>query len=782
MTKRFKHLYLVTTMSAALWTFGGEVLVAQAPSSVRGRVVDQTGLALPDVTVELNHASGVLVVATNDRGDYEFSQVPAGRAVLVFRLINFAAARREIEVATGTTVTADAVLNLSLSADVTVTGRRTFNNLADLEQPAENLVGIALAASQGAVVAAQLETRPIMRAGEVLETVPGVIVSQHSGEGKANQFYLRGFNLDHGTDFASTVAGVPINLPTHGHGHGYSDTNFLIPELVSGVQFKKGPYYAEDGDFSSAGSANINYVNSLDRPMFRVGGGNGDWGRVFGAAAPRLASGTLLAAFEFTHNDGPWDLSEHYLKANGVLRYSQGDSRNGFSITGMAYRGEWDATDQVPLRAIEESSISRFGNIDPTDGGDTHRVSVSAEIQRSRGNSVTKATAFAMHYKLNLFSNFTYFLDNEKDGDQFEQADRRFVSGARLTHRRLGRLGRFGTESAIGVQLRHDAISNVGLYKTKARVRLSTTREDQVGQTSLGGFAQSEIQWSPRFRTLLGLRGDSYWFDVISDNPLNSGNEQDGLVSPKALAVIGPWNGTELYVSGGFGFHSNDARGATITIDPATGDPADRVTPLVRTRGAEIGVRSVRIPGLQTTVALWWLGLDSELLFVGDAGTTEASRPSRRYGVEWNNYARVGSWVTVDFDASFSRSRFTDFDLAGDRIPGAVERVLAGGVSIDPDSRAFGSLRLRYFGPRALIEDNSVRSESTTLVNGEIGYRLSGRARVFVDVFNIFDSKVSDIDYFYSSRLPGEPSGGIDDIHTHPALPRTARLTFQVDF
>jgi hypothetical protein len=776
------HLLLVATFVATLWMLGGGALAAEAPSSVRGRVVDQTGLALADVTVELKDAGGVLVAVTDELGNYEFAQVPAGRAEILFRLIDFAAVRREITVVSGTTVTADAVLNLSLSADVTVTGRRTFNNLADLERPAENLVGIAVAASQGAIVAAQLETRPIMRAGEVLETVPGLIVSQHSGEGKANQFYLRGFNLDHGTDFASTVAGTPVNLPTHGHGHGYSDTNFLIPELVSGVQFRKGPYYAEDGDFSSAGSANVNYVNSLDRPMFRVGGGNGDWGRVFGAASPRVGKGTLLAAFEFTHNDGPWDLSENYIKANGVLRYSQGDSRNGFSVTGMAYRSEWDATDQVPLRAVDRGVIPRFGYVDPSDGGETHRVSIAAEIQRSGVDSVTKATAFALHYNLNLFSNFTYFLDNEEDGDQFEQADRRFVSGARLTHRRLGRLGRFGTESAIGVQLRHDAISNVGLYKTRARVRLSTAREDQVGQTSLGGFAQSEIQWAPRFRTLLGLRGDSYWFDVTSDNPLNSGNEQDGLLSPKALAVIGPWNGSEFYVSGGFGFHSNDARGATITIDPATGDPADRVTPVVRTRGAEVGVRSVRIPGLQTTVALWWLGLDSELLFVGDAGTTEASRPSRRYGIEWNNYARVGSWVTVDFDASFSRSRFTDFDPAGDHIPGAVESVVAGGVSIDPASRLFGSLRLRYFRPRALIEDNSVRSEATTLVNGEVGYRLSNRARVFVDVFNIFDSEVSDIDYFYSSRLPGEPSGGIDDIHTHPALPRTARFTFQVDF
>ncbi len=417
--------------------------------------------------------------------------------------------------------------------------------------------------------------------------------------------------------------------------------------------------------------------------MVRLSGGGLGWGRVFGAASPRVGDGTLLAAFEVNHNDGPWELPDDYRKLNGVLRYHRGDSRNVFSITGMGYRGEWNSTDQVPLRAIEEGLIPRFGNIDSSDGGNTHRYSVSADGQRSNVNSLTRASAFFLHYDLSLFSNFTYFLDNPDDGDQFEQADRRAVSGARVIHRRLGRLGRFATENAVGVQLRHDAISTVGLYKTKARERMSTTREDEVGQTSLGLFAQSEIQWAPRVRTLLGLRGDSYWFDVQSDNPLNSGTDTDGLLSPKALAVIGPWNGTELYVSGGFGFHSNDARGATITVDPDTGDPAERVTPLVRTRGAELGVRSVRIPGLQTTVTVWWLGLDSELIFVGDAGTTEPGRPSRRYGLEWSNYARVGPWMTVDLDLSLSRGRFADTNPASGYIPGAVTRVLSGGISVD---------------------------------------------------------------------------------------------------
>ena len=239
-------------------------------------------------------------------------------------MINFAPVRRETTVVAGQSASVDVTLALSLSADVTVTGTRTFRNLADQPDPAANLVGVAVAASQGAITARQLEGRPIMRAAEVLETVPGLAISQHSGEGKANQYYLRGFNLDHGTDFSATVAGVPVNMPTHGHGHGYADANFLIPELVSGVQFRKGPYYAEDGDFSAAGSANVNYVTTLDRPIMRVSGGEDGWARVLAAASPAVGAGHLLAAFEFDQNDGPWTLPEDFRRVNGVLRYSAG--------------------------------------------------------------------------------------------------------------------------------------------------------------------------------------------------------------------------------------------------------------------------------------------------------------------------------------------------------------------------------------------------------------------------------------------------------------------------
>jgi hypothetical protein len=753
---------------------------AQEPGAIVGRVIDRTGAALPGVVVELASSSFEQTTTTDVVGIFRFDGVPSGPVELTYRLLNYATLRQSVAVGPRTT-SADAVLTLSLNADVIVTGTATFRNVADVDRPAENLVGIASSASQGAVSAAQIAARPVLRAGEVLETVPGMVVSQHSGEGKANQYYLRGFNLDHGTDFSTTVAGVPANMPTGAHAHGYADTSFLIPELVSGIQFKKGPYFADEGDFSAAGAANVNYVNHLHAPQIQLSAGDGAWARVFGAASLPVGNGHLLSAIEINHHDGPWERPDDYRKVNTVLRYSRGDNRNGVSLTGMEYWADWDSTDQVPQRAIVSGVIPRFGSLDTTDGGRANRQSVAVELQRSSGPSAIRASAFLLRNSLNLFSNFTYYLDDPENGDQFEQAERRVAAGGRVTYRRMGRFLDRHTESAAGVQIRRDWLHPVGLYHTAARQRLLTTREDRVGQTMLGVYAQTDVQWARAFRTTLGLRGDAYRFSVDASESLNSGQGADTLISPKLTTVFGPWASTELYVNAGTGFHSNDARGATIRVHPATGEPVPRVTPLVPARGAEIGVRTVRVRGLQSTVAVWWLGLDSELLFVGDAGTSEAGRPSKRTGIEWSNYARINAWLTVDADVAFSKARFTDDAGAGSHIPGALDRVIAAGLTVEPRS-LFGSLRLRHFGPRRLNESGSVTSRSTTLWNGEMGYRVSSRTRVVLELFNIFDAKVSDIDYYYTSRLRDEPADGIEDVHTHPASPRAIRAGIHVSF
>jgi outer membrane receptor protein involved in Fe transport len=615
----------------------------------------------------------------------------------------------------------------------------------------------------------------------MLERVPGVVTSQHSGEGKANQYYVRGFNIDHGTDLAVSVAGVPVNLPTHAHGQGWADVNFLVPELVSGIQYKKGPYHPEEGDFSSAGAMNVSYVSFLDAPLVRLEAGEEGYRRALLAASPKVGGGYLLGALELFHNDGPWEKPDDYRKVNAVLRYTRGGVRDTFSLTGMAYDGRWSATDQIPERAVESGLLARFGAIDTSDGGMSHRYTAAAEWQRSGGDSLSRASAYAIDCSLNLFSNFTYFLDDPVNGDQFEQEDRRFVTGLKASHQWAARLGTREMENVLGIQVRNDDIDNVGLYLTRARQRRATVRQDAVTQTSLSAYGQASVRWTGKLRTAIGLRGDVYRFDVAGDEPANSGRERASRVSPKLTVTLGPWARTELYVNAGYGFHSNDGRGTTLSVDPRTGDPASRVDALVEARGGELGVRTFALDNLHATLALWSLDIASELLFVGDAGTTEAGRPSRRRGFELGADWTPRPWLAVDLNAAYSRGRFRDADPAGDRIPGAIEGVLALGAAIDSGPWA-GSLRLRYFGPRPLVEDDSVRSKSSTTVNAALAYRLTPRWRLSAGVFNLLGAKASDIDYFYTSRLPGEPAAGVDDIHFHPIEPRSVRVGLTATF
>jgi outer membrane receptor protein involved in Fe transport len=552
--------------------------------------------------------------------------------------------------------------------------------------------------------------------------------------------------------------------------------------LISGVQYSKGPYFADQGDFATAGAANIKYVNALPRSIVRVTGGGFAYGRALAAASRTRDDATWLGAVEVEHNDGPWRLEGDFRKANVVGRYSRGNSASGFSVTGMFYRARWNATDQVPARAIASGALERFGNIDSSNGGATDRASASVEWQRTRGRGVTRVVGYGIRYSLDLFSNFTYFLDDPVNGDQFKQADRRTVFGGRVVHRRLDHWAGRLVQNSLGAQFRSDDIG-VNLTHTARRQFLHPVREDEVVQSSGALHAQNEISWAPWLRTLAGLRIDGYRFHVTGiTDPLNSGTDFAGIASPKGGVVVGPFRGTEFYGNAGMGFHSNDARGATIRVDPITGEPASPVTPLARATGAEFGIRTVAVPRLQSSLSIWSLRLASELVFVGDAGTTEAGRPSRRYGVEFANYYRPARWLTLDADLAWSVGRFADDDPAGREIPGAVRTVAAGGITIDGTAPLYGGLRVRYFGPRPLIEDGSATSKATTLANLEAGYRLSPRLRLSLDALNIFNARASDIDYFYTSRLPFEPVDGVTDIHFHPVIPRVLRLAITAQF
>ncbi|URI06295.1 TonB-dependent receptor [Aquincola tertiaricarbonis] len=649
----------------------------------------------------------------------------------------------------------------------------------------DNAVGSSDAASQGVIRAELLKSRPALRPGEVLEFVPGLIVTQHSGDGKANQYFLRGFNLDHGTDFATTVNGLPVNMPSHGHGQGYSDLNFLIPELVQRVEYRKGPYFARNGDFSSAGSADIVYMHKLDAPFGQLTLGENGYRRGVAGASYALANGmVLLGAFEGAHNDGPWTVPEDMKKSNGVLTLSAGTAAQGWSASLMGYSATWVATDQIPERLIGQTyqgrRFGRFDSLDDTTGGSTERYSLSGEWHRDDAGHRSQVSAYAMRYRLDLNSNFTYALERPETGDQFKQRDARSVYGFAASHSLPHELAGLPARSEVGVQLRHDRI-DVGLYDSVARRITATTREDAVRETLVGVYGQTAVELTPWLRSVAGLRMDQVRNRVDALTlPANGGRSRDTQVSPKLSLIAGPFAAlpkTEFFVNAGRGFHSNDARGTTTRIDPKTGDAVDTVPPLVSSKGWELGARTEALPGLQSSIALWALRFNSELVYVGDAGATEASQGSRRRGVEFNNRWTPVPWFLLDADLAWTHARFDN----GDRIPNAVDKVASIAATVRELGPWSASIQWRYLGSGVLVEDNSQRSKSSLTTNLRVGYQLQRNTSLTLDVFNLFDRKVDDIQYYYESQLPGE-AAATEGRHVHPAEPRSVRVTLRVGF
>ena len=675
-----------------------------------------------------------------------------------------AAAAQSVDSISRSAKPADSTRSPAALAPIRVTGR------------ADNLTGVAQSASQGRVGQADLRLRPLVREGEILENVPGMILTQHSGDGKANQMFVRGFNLDHGTDFETRIESMPVNMPTHAHGQGYSDLNLLIPELVDHLEYKLGTYYAELGDFGSAGGATLSLARSLAAPIAHAEVGAWGFARAVAAGSTTIGNSTLLVGGEAKRYDGPWDIAEGLRKFSGMARWSTHRGRDDVSLLALAYNNRWNSSDQIPSRAVNAGEISRFGQIDPTLGGRTDRYSLSASWKRALSNGALRVDAYGIRYGFNLWSDFTYFLDNRNGGDQIEQIDHRSVGGLDAEYVRIASAFGVGHTVRTGVQGRFDN-ARVALNHSDHRVATDVVRADDVRQGSAAIYTSIESHWTSHFRSIVGLRGDAYHFDVASDLPANSGTRDAAIASPKLSLAFGPFAGTEFYVGGGLGFHSNDARGSTIRIDPLSGDSVSRVNPLVRSRGGEVGVRVSPNASLRSTVSLWTLALQSELLFVGDAGTTEPQGRSQRTGVTFANFWRPDPRLTVDADVSFTRARYTDAPADARYVPGALENVIAAGVTWEPRTRGpFAVVRLRHFGAAPLIEDNSVRGTPTTLVNASVGYQLRG-VRVSGSVLNVLGANGRDIQYYYTSRLAGEPAAGVDDVHYHPVEPRQLRIT-----
>lgn len=665
-------------------------------------------------------------------------------------------------------------------------------NLPAVEVRAEvhALIGVADSASDGKVTAKQIEHRPFLRPGEVMETVPGLIVTQHSGDGKANQFFLRGFNLDHGSDFATYVNGMPVNMVSHAHGQGYMDVNFLIPELIGGLRYQKGPYAAEDGDFSTTGSARIDYKKSLDAPFVDVTFGEYQYKRLLAAGSQEWNGLQWLGALELAGYDGPWDQPENLNKANGIVRVSSGTANNGFSITGMAYRSRWVASEHVPQRAIDRGEIGRYGTLLPNDGGETHRVSLSGEWNQTTDESAWRANAWVIDYGLNLFSSPSGFI-NGPQGDQHEQADHRTILGGQLEkHWFLGEDWR-NSEINLGTQLRHDRISKLGLYDTVNRDRTNTVRQDHVNQTASALYTEVKTPWLPWLRSTVGLRYDYIDADVNADagafNLNNGGQASASQLSPKLGVAIAPWKSLEFYANWGRGFHSNDSRGAVISQNVVDGSDADRVPLIAKSEGSELGLRAAPLPGWHTSFALWQVKSSSELVFVGDEGVTEPRGSSKRYGIEWTNHLTATDWLFLDADVALSKARFDQIESGGKHIPNAVPLTASLAANFDDGHQWSGGVRVRYIGAYPLEETGKQQSSSFVTTNAKVEYKFNPQWQASLSVLNLFNRKANDIEYYGGActQLDGPGCGGgegIDGRLVHPLEPRSVRVGLRYTF
>jgi outer membrane receptor protein involved in Fe transport len=689
------------------------------------------------------------------------------------------------------------------------------------------LLGTASSASEGIVADQEIQLTPAYRPGQVLETVPGLIVTLHSGEGKANQFLLRGYNLDHGTDLETYVDGMPINQPTHAHGQGYTDLNFMIPELVDGIAYTKGPYYAQIGDFGAVGSVHVSYRDTIPDQVSATVGTLG-FQRILTAGSETVGDDHLLGAVEVQHYDGPFVTPDDARKENFVLRYSQGDEHNGYSLTGMYYHQLWTNTTDIPLRAITEDIVpDRFGTLNPTDGGHAQRASLTFDYHASLGDGQLSASGFFIYNQLHLFNDFTHFLIDPVHGDQEDQFENRRVTGGSATYTLPLPLGPIRNDISVGVLTRYDLLG-VGRLPSEDQVPISTGHDpasyynnDQVYLFAGGAYLQAVTHWTSSFRSVFGIRDDyQHGTDVDYLAALhetagytNGGTAQQSLIQPKGSLIYAPSEALEFYLSAGRGFHSADLRGVNQDESVDLGLPHTAL--LSRQEGQELGVRATALRNLAFTFAVYNLWQQSETIIDPDVGADSAGPPSRRYGYEINVTYQINRWLEFYGGYSGDHTRFTHpFDDGTGHLgtfitdaPVATGSLALFMTDLGPWS---GGLNYRYLGnyplssgpcvDSAAVHDfpgvaTSCANAPTALgqVNGkgfgelnlDAHYDLRGGWGASLGIYNLLNTHAAAAEFWYVDRLQnevGDYPDGRADVHLHPLEPIMARFTLTKQF
>ena len=667
-----------------------------------------------------------------------------------------------------------------------------------------DLLGSAATASQGSITSKEVELRPIYRPGQLYESIPGLVVTIHSGEGKANQYLIRGYNLDHGTDFANFVDDMPVNRPTNTHGQGYSDLAFLMPQIVRSIDYTKGPYYADIGDFGSVASSHTILANEIANQVTATLGSDGYQSLFAGGTVHLGTDRRLLGAVELGHFDGPWQPKQNFRKVNAALRYSQGTSADGFSLTGMYYESAGGLITDQPQRAIDQGLISRFGTLDPTDHSTSLRYSLSAHLDKPVGeHGKFTLSLYGINANMTLVNNFTHFLDDPVNGDQEEQGEERTTLGGAAAFIYKTAFSGIESETIIGVQGRYDDVfvtrrhtlnrTTILNYCTLAKADRTVTNyptvntycnADKVHLLDVGPYLEETLRFTPWLRVVGGVREEYYHARDHSQVTGASGAGDQWLFQPKGSLILGPWAKTELYLSAGRGFHSDDVRGV-FGILPEEGIPlAGGPTPLLAaTTGYEIGLRSDIIPRLTLQLAAFQQDFGSELVYNPDSGQDKAGAPSRRKGIEVSGQYHPVHWLELNADLSFAKPRYhvadlASFGLAGPYIADAPNFIYSAGVLVDNLGGWSGGLQWRRLGTHSLSDGNQFpQDKGYSEFNLDVSYALSKEWKVGASVFNILNSHDNAADYFYTTRLLGEPAKGVSDFQVHPLEPRSVRVS-----
>jgi outer membrane receptor for Fe3+-dicitrate len=629
------------------------------------------------------------------------------------------------------------------------------------------------ASSQQVIPDEEILLQPQGRPAQVLRLIPGFISVEHSGgAGKADQYFLRGFDADHGTDVAFFIDGMPINLRTHGHGQGYTDLNFIIPETIEVIEAVKGTYYAELGDFATAGAVRFKTRELSKDDVAQATGGQFDTQRYLLMLSPTNDTVRTLFAAEGFYTNGPFQNDNRYLRFNLLGKATVNPTvRSELSLTTSYHESNWNASGEIPLRAVQDGTLDRFGAIDPSEGGKTQRATGRLQYHYDvPSGGQFFADAYLQYYKLDLWTNFTFVLKDQANGDGINQHDERNVYGGDLGYRQTGELLGMRAVASAGFQVREDAISTIRLGTQTRRVPTGTIVESSVQEASYSPYVKLELQPMPWMRLAGGLRADYFTFDVrnICDPCTRqpAGRKESGQISPKGNLILGPWFNTEFFVNYGTGFHSNDARS---TVSGGS-------SPLARAQGAEAGLRSKPwgAGGLELFATFWWLDLNSELVFVGDEGTTEARGPTRRYGVEVGGRGRV--YGPLFFNGSFTWTH-AEFKETGLAVPLAPELTAYAALLLRWPEGLSSQIQMTYLGVRNLTEDRTIKAPSWIDFDLTERYQLPvklphGRLEAILYIQNLFDAQWEQATFAFTSRLPNEPAGGVQDIHFVPGTSR----------